>query len=127
MKYIILCGLIFSIGLTESIKNPFVAPSSKIPYQQSVGSPDDQTTKLHPLERYEYSNYILKGIVGSKTNRIAMVSIKNSFKGYIIHVNDILGKNGGKIISIQNDRIIIQEKNGKEFIIKVDNKRKATK
>ena len=61
------------------------------------------------LEKFDFSEIKLVGIVMAKSGNIAIIE-EFGGKGYIVKVGTALGKNNGKIIKIYNDRIIIKEK-----------------
>ncbi|MFH1155034.1 MAG: pilus assembly protein PilP [Pseudomonadota bacterium] len=65
---------------------------------------------LTPLEKLDFSQMRLVAVVQKGNGNIAMVEESGgSNKGYIIQLGTFMGKNGGKVVSILNDRIIIEE------------------
>lgn len=65
---------------------------------------------LTPLEKLDFSQMRLVAVVQKGNGSIAMVEESGgSNKGYIIQLGTFLGKNGGKVVSILTDRIVIEE------------------
>ncbi len=62
-----------------------------------------------PLERLDYSQMKLVAIVGRGTEYVAMVEEAGG-KGYIVTVGTYIGRNGGVVSEIRNDRVIVHER-----------------
>jgi len=70
----------------------------------------DKKTPLTPLQRYDISELKLTGIVwGGGVGYRAMILAPDG-KGYSVGINSLMGKNGGRVINIEKDKIVIQEK-----------------
>ncbi len=61
-----------------------------------------------PLERIDISQLELVGIVKATGNEKAVVE-ESSGKGYIVTKGTYMGRNGGRVTDILNDRIIVEE------------------
>ncbi|MDD9195174.1 pilus assembly protein PilP [Aliivibrio sp. S3MY1] len=64
--------------------------------------------KKDPLEHYSLKRLRLKGMIGVKSDVIALIEIPN---GNVVNVRkgQYIGRNNGKLISIQSNKIIIKE------------------
>lgn len=63
---------------------------------------------LTPLEQFDLSQIRLVAVVEADSGNIAMVE-ETSGKGYILGLGTYIGKNGGRVEKILNDRIVIKE------------------
>jgi len=63
---------------------------------------------LTPLEQFDLSQIRLVAVIEADSGNIAMVE-ETSGKGYILGLGTYIGKNGGRVEKILNDRIIIKE------------------
>ena len=61
-----------------------------------------------PLERYDMSELKLTGIVWGEMGRRAMILAPDG-KGYSIGINSLIGKSGGRVVGIGEDKIVIEE------------------
>jgi type IV pilus assembly protein PilP len=66
---------------------------------------------LTPLQRVALDKVRVTGIAGSTLKRVAMVE-DGGGKGYIVYVGTLIGENGGRVIQILPDRVIVEEKTG---------------
>jgi len=66
------------------------------------------TRPLTPLERYSLDQLSLVGVVGGGSMQKALLE-DDVGKGYVVGVGAAVGNQGGRIVSIQPDRIVIQE------------------
>ncbi len=87
---------------------PFVrlelpTPSKKGPEKKKL------TGHLTPLQRVALDKVRVTGIAGSSAKRVAMVE-DGGGKGYIVYVGTLIGENGGRVIQILPDRVIVEEK-----------------
>ena len=64
---------------------------------------------VHPLQKYELSNLSLKGIVWGISSPTALIETPEG-KGYSVKVGTPIGKNGGKILAILTDKVVVLEK-----------------
>jgi type IV pilus assembly protein PilP len=91
---------------------PFVrlelpTPSKKGPEKKKL------TGHLTPLQRVALDKVRVTGIAGSSSKRVAMVEDGGGGgKGYLVYVGTLIGENGGKVIQILPDRVIVEEKHG---------------
>jgi len=69
------------------------------------------TGHLTPLQRVALDKVRVTGIAGSSAKRVAMVE-DGGGKGYIVYLGTLVGENGGKVIQILPDRVIVEEKLG---------------
>jgi type IV pilus assembly protein PilP len=68
---------------------------------------------LTPLQRVALDKVRVTGIAGSSSKRVAMVEDGGGGgKGYLVYVGTLIGENGGKVIQILPDRVIVEEKLG---------------
>jgi type IV pilus assembly protein PilP len=71
------------------------------------------TGHLTPLQRVALDKVRVTGIAGSSSKRVAMVEDGGGGgKGYLVYVGTLIGENGGKVIQILPDRVIVEEKLG---------------
>ncbi len=96
-------------GKTDPFK-PFVrlelpTPAKKGPEKKKY------TGHLTPLQRVPLDKVRVTGIAGSTDKRAAMVE-DGSGKGYIVYLGTLIGENGGRVIQILPDRVIVEEKVG---------------
>lgn len=64
---------------------------------------------LTPLQRVALDKVRVTGIAGSSLKRVAMVE-DGGGKGYIVYLGTLIGPDGGKVIQILPDRVIVEEK-----------------
>jgi type IV pilus assembly protein PilP len=69
------------------------------------------TGNLTPLQRVSLDKVRVTGIAGSQAKRVAMVE-DGAGKGYIVYLGTLIGENGGRVIQILPDRVIVEEKVG---------------
>ena len=102
--------------------NPIGKPDPFKPFIEQELSPKKKTETLpiSPLQREGIDNFRLVGVSGDDHHRIAIVQDVKG-KAYPIFVGTYIGKNGGRVVEILPDRIIIEEK------IKVEDKQAKTK
>ncbi len=96
-------------GKTDPFK-PFVrlelpTPAKKGPEKKKY------TGHLTPLQRVPLDKVRVTGIAGSPEKRVAMVE-DGAGKGYIVYLGTLIGDNGGRVIQILPDRVIVEEKAG---------------
>lgn len=91
---------------------PFVrlelpTPSKKGPEKKKL------TGHLTPLQRIALDKLRVTGIAGSSSKRVAMVEDGGGGgRGYLVYVGTLIGENGGKVIQILPERVIVEEKHG---------------
>lgn len=88
------------------------------PPEQLVPVEDTLKRSLGPLERYDISALKLVAIMWGDLGRRALVKAPDG-KGYFVAVNTYMGKYGGKVIAVEKDKVVIEEryKNLQEQII----------
>ena len=94
-------------GKTDPFK-PFVrlelpTPSKKGPEKRKLSG------NLTPLQRVALDKIRVTGIAGSSSKRVAMVE-DGGGKGYIVYLGTLIGPDGGKVIQILPDRVIVEER-----------------
>jgi type IV pilus assembly protein PilP len=65
---------------------------------------------VSPLQQMEIEQFRLVGIAGGDQGRTAIVEDGVAKKHYPLFVGTYIGMNGGRIVSIQPDRVIIEER-----------------
>ena len=65
---------------------------------------------ISPLQQVEIEQLHLVGIAGGDQGRTAIVEDGVAKKHYPLSVGTYIGMNGGRIVSIQPDRVIIEER-----------------
>ncbi|MEA1967603.1 MAG: pilus assembly protein PilP, partial [Thermodesulfobacteriota bacterium] len=78
-------------------------------HNPGVSKEKEPTRILTPLEKLDFSQMKLVAIVHAESGNIAMVQ-ESGGKGYVVKIGTFIGKNSGRIIKIQKDRIVIQER-----------------
>jgi type IV pilus assembly protein PilP len=61
------------------------------------------------LERFDISALKLVGILWGQLGRRALIRAPDN-KGYFVTVGTYMGENGGQVIGINDDRLMIEEK-----------------
>ena len=98
-----------SKGKTDPFK-PFVR--LELPTAAKKGPEKKKYTgNLTPLQRVSLDKVRVTGIAGSPVKRVAMVE-DGAGKGYIVYLGTLIGENGGRVIQILPDRVIVEEKAG---------------
>jgi len=69
----------------------------------------DVTREREVLERFDLSALELKGIVWGGLGRRGVIRAPDQ-KGYFVSVGNYMGANGGRVIEINADRLLIEEK-----------------
>ena len=87
---------------------PFVrlelpTPGKKGPEKKRLTGP------LTPLQRVAMDKIRVTGIAGSSAKRVALVE-DGGGKAYMVYLGTLIGMNGGKVIQILPDRVIVEEK-----------------
>jgi type IV pilus assembly protein PilP len=65
---------------------------------------------ISPLQQAEIEQFRLVGIAGDENRRTAIVEDGVAKKHYPLFVGTYIGMNGGRIVSIQPDRVIVEER-----------------
>jgi Tfp pilus assembly protein PilP len=88
------------------IKEKPPAPPSPV---QPPGPVIDPARPRGPLEHFDLSALKLIGIVWGDLGRRAMIRAPDG-KGYFVTVGMYMGQNGGRIVAIEDDHLVIEEK-----------------
>ena len=64
---------------------------------------------LTPLQRVALDKVRVTGIAGTSSKRVAMVE-DGGGKGYIVYLGTLIGPDGGKVIQILPDRVVVEER-----------------
>jgi Tfp pilus assembly protein PilP len=102
--------------------NPIGKPDPFKPFIEQELSPKKKTESklpISPLQREGIVNFRLVGVSGDDHHRIAIVQDVKG-KAYHIFLGTYIGQNGGRVVEILPDRIIIEEQ------IKVEGKQAKT-
>jgi type IV pilus assembly protein PilP len=87
---------------------PFVR--LELPPPTAKKTPERKLTgPLTPLQRVALDKVRVTGIAGSSSKRVAMVE-DGGGKGYMVYVGTLIGMNGGRVLQILPDRVIVEEK-----------------
>lgn len=73
------------------------------------GPVKDTNRPPEPLERFDLSSLQLMGIVWGGLGRRAVIRAPDG-KGYFVAVGMHMGQNGGQVVAVENDRLVIKEK-----------------
>ena len=69
----------------------------------------DEKRPPEPLEQFELSSLQLMGIIWGGLGRRAVIKAPDG-KGYFVSVGMYMGQNGGQVVAVENDRLVIKEK-----------------
>jgi type IV pilus assembly protein PilP len=95
---------------TQGRRDPFeTLVKEKQPIIVEPGPVIDPNRPRGPLERFDLSALKLMGIVWGERGRRAVIRAPDG-KGYFVTVGMYMGQNGGKVIAIEEDQLIIEEK-----------------
>lgn len=70
--------------------------------------PDKPQRILTPLEKMSLSQIKLVAVVQGENLNVAMVE-EASGKGYEVRIGTYIGRNGGRVVDIESDRIVVRE------------------
>jgi Tfp pilus assembly protein PilP len=73
------------------------------------GPVKDTNRPPEPLERFDLSSLQLMGIVWGELGRRAVIRAPDG-KGYFVTAGMFMGQNGGQVVAVENDRLVIKEK-----------------
>jgi Tfp pilus assembly protein PilP len=95
-------------------RDPFDAlvkekPASPAPPEHPPGPVIDPARPRDPLERFDLSAMKLMGIVWGELGRRAVIRAPDG-KGYFVTVGMYMGQNGGRIVAIEEEQLVIEEK-----------------
>jgi len=93
--------------------NPIGKPDPFKPFIEQELSPkkktESKTLPISPLQREGINNFRLVGVSGDDHHRIAIVQDVKG-KAYPIFLGTYIGQNGGRVVEILPDRVVIEEK-----------------
>ena len=93
-------------------RDPFVPLVMEKPEVDGASQPVrvdvDMDRPRGPLERFAISTLQLQGILWGTLGRRAIIRAPDG-KGYFVTVGMYMGQNGGQIVSIEDDRLVIKE------------------
>ena len=94
-----------SVFRPKSERDPF---KSFVTMRTAVASPTAKAPKIKtPLQRYSLDQLKVVGIIAGGEMKRALLE-DDVGKGYVVSTGEAVGREGGKITSIQKDRIIIE-------------------
>ena len=104
----------YEVSVTKTVKRPYVYDifRSTDPFQPYISTKKTKVVTgpiVNPLQKYELSSLSLKGIVWGISSPTALIEAPDG-KGYNVKVGTPIGKNGGKVLSILTDKVIVLEK-----------------
>ena len=88
------------IGKRDPFK-PFISKAT-------VGKGKIRGERLVPLQRYNFSQLKLIGIIWRNDKNMAMVEDPEG-RGYVVKKGTLIGENNGRVTNILKDRVIIEE------------------
>ncbi len=104
--------------------NPIGKPDPFKPFIEQELGPKKKTElkalPISPLQREGINSFRLVGVSGDDHHRIAIVQDVKG-KAYPIFLGTYIGQNGGRVVEILPDRIIVEEKN------KIEDKEKTNR
>ncbi|MGQ4809717.1 hypothetical protein NKDENANG_03142 [Candidatus Entotheonellaceae bacterium PAL068K] len=90
-------------------RDPFTPLVIERPVGEGILEPvQDQTRPRGPLERFALATLQLRGILWGKFGRHAIIRAPDG-KGYFVTVGMYLGRNGGQIVAIEDDHLVLKE------------------
>jgi Tfp pilus assembly protein PilP len=90
-------------------RDPFDSLIKEKPPTEAAGPVIEPNRPRGPLERFDLAALKLMGIVWGELGRRAIIRAPDG-KGYFATVGTYLGQNGGKIVAIEDDRLVIEER-----------------
>jgi type IV pilus assembly protein PilP len=93
----------------EGRRDPFESLVKEKPPVTDVGPVIEPSRPRGPLERFDLSTLQLMGIIWGGLGRRGIVRAPDG-KGYFVTVGMYMGQNGGQVVVIEDDRLIIKEK-----------------
>lgn len=89
--------------IPEGKRDPFKPFISQQPSGKAKEIP------LTPLQKYDISQLKVVGIMWGEKGRYALIEDAEG-KGYVVYPGTLVGKNGGKVVKILQDEVIIEER-----------------
>jgi type IV pilus assembly protein PilP len=107
-----------SLGVPEAAGTPSNAVSPekrRDPFRSFIEVKETETAArktpmlpLTPLQKYSLDQLKVVGVIDGTTVRKALIE-DDAGKGYVVGVGDAVGNQGGRIVAIRPDQIVIQE------------------
>jgi Tfp pilus assembly protein PilP len=94
---------------TQGRRDPFETLVKEKPPVVEAGPVIDPQRPRGPLERFDLSALKLMGIVWGERGRRAVIRAPDG-KGYFITVGMYMGQNGGKVVAIEEDHLVVEER-----------------
>lgn len=95
---------------SSNLKSPFQESIIQVDTRKVIMTeirPEENREKSH-LEEYNLDDFVMKGVINKEDKDVkAILFLKNDI--HTVSVNDYIGKNNGKITSIDNEKIMIRE------------------
>ncbi|MBC8554368.1 MAG: pilus assembly protein PilP [Candidatus Brocadiales bacterium] len=76
---------------------------------------DDSSKNIHPLQKFPVKKYILMGVLSSEKGKVAMIR-STGRQEYFIHIDDLIGSDGGTVSEINGRGIEVTEKERVVFL-----------
>jgi Tfp pilus assembly protein PilP len=89
-------------------RDPLEPLLKEVPPEALRPKPQDAARPLGPLERFDISALKLVGIVWGDLGRRGLIKAPDG-KSYFATLDTYMGKYSGKVIAIENDRLVIEE------------------
>ncbi len=94
---------------SEGRRDPFESLVKEKPKIKILTPQVEADRPRGPLERFDISALKLVGIVWGELGRRGLVRAPDN-KGYFVTVGTYMGENGGQVVDVAPDRLIIEEK-----------------
>ncbi|MBF0257953.1 MAG: pilus assembly protein PilP [Desulfamplus sp.] len=88
---------------------PLIKEKPPVEVTQETSEEDIPQRILTPLEKLDFGQMKLVAILTRESGSVAMVQ-EATGKGYIVNIGTYIGRNSGQIVSIEKDKLVIQEK-----------------
>jgi type IV pilus assembly protein PilP len=92
----------------EGKTDPFIPFVAGEPAATAGQSKREKRAPMTPLEKLDLSQLKITAIIRAPNGNKALVE-ETSGKGYIIQKGTFIGVNSGKVVSIENERVVIEE------------------
>lgn len=93
---------------TQERRDPFESLVKEKPLVKEWHPVIDDNRPRGPLERFDISTLKLVGILWGDLGRRALLRAPDD-KGYFVNVGTYMGQNGGRVVSVDDDRLVIEE------------------
>jgi Tfp pilus assembly protein PilP len=90
-------------------RDPFESILKEELPELAPGPVKDSKRPPEPLEHFDLSSLQLMGVVWGGLGRRAVIRAPDG-KGYFVTVGMYMGQNGGQVVAVENDRLVIKEK-----------------